>query len=102
MTDSTSAIPFEPFARFERLTPDKPPLYCESAADPTAVRHNPRNPVLTPSRDPDAGGRNGLLTPQVFAIDGDYYMLYTGLKDSAWDDVSPVQSGLAVTRSASG
>ena len=63
---------------------------------------NPHNPVLTPSKDPQAWDSNGLLTPQVFAIDGDYYMLYAGLKGSAWNDVSQVQSGLAIARPTSG
>ncbi|NKB71633.1 MAG: hypothetical protein GKR89_31550 [Candidatus Latescibacteria bacterium] len=51
---------------------------------------NPHNPILSPSPDREAWDCDGLLTPQVFAIDGAYYMLYAGLKGREW------QSGLAV------
>ena len=38
------------------------------------------------------------LTPQVFAMNGAYYMMYAGLKGNGWKRVSEVQSGLAVAR----
>ena len=53
---------------------------------------NPHNPIFTPSHDPDAWDCDGLLTPQVFPINGTYYMLYAGMKGREW------QSGLAVAR----
>ena len=59
---------------------------------------NPHNPIFTPADDPDAWDSNGLLTPQVFAMNGSYYMIYAGLKGSAWNDVSEVQTGLAVAK----
>ncbi len=57
---------------------------------------NPHNPIFTPSTDPDAWDCDGLLTPQVFAMNGTYYMIYAGLKGSGWNRVSAVQTGLAV------
>jgi len=59
---------------------------------------NPSNPIFTPSRDPKAWDSSGLLTPQVFQMNGGYYMIYAGLKGCAWNDVSEVQTGLAVAR----
>ncbi len=51
---------------------------------------NPHNPIFTPSTDPDAWDSNGLLTSQVFEVNGTYYMLYAGMKGREW------QSGLAI------
>jgi len=59
---------------------------------------NPHNPIFTPSNDPDAWDRDGLLTPQVFQMNGDYYMIYAGLRGQGWNGVSEVQTGLAVAR----
>jgi len=59
---------------------------------------NPHNPIFTPAADPQAWDSNGLLTPQVFAMNGTYYMIYAGLKGTGWNRVSAVQSGLAVAR----
>ena len=59
---------------------------------------NPHNPIFTPAADPQAWDSNGLLTPQVFAMNGAYYMIYAGLKGTGWNRVSAVQSGLAVAR----
>ena len=56
----------------------------------------PHNPIFTPSTDPDAWDCDGLLPPQVFAMNGTYYMIYAGLKGSGWNRVSAVQTGLAV------
>lgn len=53
---------------------------------------SPYNPIFTPSSAPDAWDCDGLLTPQVFEVNGVYYMLYAGLKGKEW------QSGLAVAR----
>jgi len=50
---------------------------------------NPHNPVFTPSADPDAWDCDGLLTPQVLRIGGDWYMVYAGLRGKEW------QTGLA-------
>jgi predicted GH43/DUF377 family glycosyl hydrolase len=50
---------------------------------------NPKNPIFNPSPDPDAWDSDGILTPQVFEIGDDYYMLYAGKKGKEW------QSGLA-------
>ena len=59
---------------------------------------NPHNPIFTPSPDPEAWDSDGLLTPQVFTINGVYYMIYAGLKGSGWNRVSAVQTGLAVAK----
>jgi hypothetical protein len=59
---------------------------------------NPSNPIFRPSTDRNAWDCDGLLTPQVFEMAGNYYMIYAGLKGSAWNDVSEVQTGLAVAR----
>ena len=61
---------------------------------------SPYNPILTPATDPDAWDCNGLLTPQVFAMNGTYYMIYAGLKGSAWNSVAEVQTGLAIAQPA--
>ena len=53
---------------------------------------NPHNPIFTPSGDPDAWECNGVLTPQIFEVNGTYYMLYAGLKGREW------QTRLAVAR----
>lgn len=57
---------------------------------------NPANPILTPSEDPDAWDSGGLLTPQVFAANGDYHMLYAGLKGKDWGRTAECGSGLAI------
>ena len=62
---------------------------------------NPHNPIFTPATDADAWDCDGLLTPQVFAIDGTYYMIYAGLRGSGWNRVSAVGTGLAVAKSKS-
>ena len=79
-------------------------------ADPTAVTHDQRNPILlpsadgfdnpifTPATDADAWDCDGLLTPQVFAINGTYHMIYAGLRGSGWNRVSAVGTGLAVAK----
>ena len=54
---------------------------------------NPYNPILEPSSDRDAWDCDGILTPQVFQVNGVYYMLYAGMKGDEW------QSGLAVAPS---
>ena len=59
---------------------------------------NPHNPIFTPSSDPEAWDSDGLLTPQVFTINGVYYMIYAGLKGSGWNRVSAVHTGLAVAK----
>ena len=59
---------------------------------------NPHNPIFTPSSDPQAWDSSGLLTPQVFVMNGAYYMIYAGLKGTGWNRVSEVQSGLAIAR----
>ena len=59
---------------------------------------NPHNPILTPATDADAWDRDGLLTPQVFAINGTYYMIYAGLRGSGWNRVSAVGTGLAIAK----
>ena len=50
---------------------------------------NPQNPILSPDRHSATWDRDGLLTPQVFHMDGYYYMLYAGKKGNEW------QTGLA-------
>lgn len=50
---------------------------------------NPHNPVFTPSADRSMWDCDGILTPQVFRVNGDCYMLYAGKKGQAW------QTGLA-------
>ena len=112
-------IPFAAFARFERLTAEKPLLYCAPSAwaaanhaivwtighvrthDFRTFEPNPHNPIFTPATDADAWDRDGLLTPQVFAINGTYYMIYAGLRGSGWNRVSAVGTGLAVAKSKS-
>ena len=59
---------------------------------------NPTNPILTPNEDPDAWDSGELLTPHVFEVNGDYYMLYAGLKGRGWGGDSECGSGLAVAR----
>jgi len=59
---------------------------------------NPGNPIFTPSPDRAAWDCDGLLTPQVFELDGAYYMIYAGLRGRGWNDESGVQTGLAVAR----
>jgi len=59
---------------------------------------NPHNPIFTPSIDSDAWDCDGLLTPQVFEMNGAYYMIYAGLKGIGWNHESEVQTGLAVAR----
>ncbi len=59
---------------------------------------NPYNPIFTPASDAEAWDSSGLLTPQVFAMNGEYYMIYAGLKGTGWNRMSEVQSGLAVAR----
>lgn len=53
---------------------------------------NPHNPIFAPADDPDAWDCDGILTPQVFEVNGTFWMLYAGLKGKEW------QSGLAVSR----
>ena len=53
---------------------------------------NPRNPIFTPSEDPDAWDCDGILTPQVFDVNGTYYLLYAGMKGKEW------QTGLALAQ----
>ncbi|MGD8239905.1 MAG: hypothetical protein PVH68_15215 [Armatimonadota bacterium] len=53
---------------------------------------NPRNPVFTPSPDPEAWDCDGILTPHVFEAGGFHYMLYAGKRGGEW------QTGLATTR----
>jgi predicted GH43/DUF377 family glycosyl hydrolase len=53
---------------------------------------SPYNPIFTPSSDPDAWDSDGILTPQVFEVNGVYHMLYAGMKGKEW------QTGLAVAR----
>ncbi|MBT3290099.1 MAG: hypothetical protein HN380_22335, partial [Victivallales bacterium] len=53
---------------------------------------NPFNPILDLSPDPEAWDCHGILTPQVFAVEGTYYMLYAGMNGKEW------QTGLAVAR----
>jgi len=48
------------------------------------------------SVDPDAWDCDGLLKPQVFAMNGTYDMIYADLKGSGWNRVSAMQTGLAV------
>ncbi len=50
---------------------------------------NPGNPVFTPSDNRQMWDCDGVLTPQVFQIGQDYYLLYAGKKGEEW------QSGLA-------
>ena len=52
---------------------------------------NPRNPIFTPSDDPDAWDCDGVLTPQVIEIGDAYYMVYAGMRGNEW------QTGLAAT-----
>ena len=59
---------------------------------------NPHNPIFKPASDPEAWDSSGLLTPQVFAMNGEHYMIYAGLKGTGWNRMSEVQSGLAVAR----
>ena len=51
---------------------------------------SPYNPIFSPSPDPDAWDCDGILTPQVFEVNGVYHMLYAGRKGKEW------QTGLAV------
>jgi hypothetical protein len=53
---------------------------------------NPYNPILKPSKDPDAFDCDGVLTPQVIEVGDSYYMVYAGKKGREW------QTGLAVAR----
>lgn len=53
---------------------------------------NPHNPIFEPAADPEAWDSDGLLTPQVFEVNGTFWMLYAGLKGREW------QSGFAVAR----
>jgi hypothetical protein len=53
---------------------------------------NPFNPILDLSPDPEAWDCHGILTPQVFEVEGTYYMLYAGMNGKEW------QTGLAVAR----
>ena len=46
----------------------------------------------TPCPYLDAWDCDGILTPQVFEVNGVYYMLYAGMKGKEW------QTGLAVAR----
>lgn len=50
---------------------------------------NPGNPVFTPSANNQMWDCDGVLTPQVFQIGEEYYLLYAGRKGNEW------QSGLA-------
>ena len=59
---------------------------------------NPHNPIFTPATDADAWDRDGLLTPQVFAMNGSFYMIYAGLRGSGWNRVSAVGTGLAIAK----
>ena len=59
---------------------------------------NPHNPIFTPATNADAWDCDGLLTPQVFAINETYYMIYAGLRGSGWNRVSAVGTGLAVAK----
>ncbi|MBT4818379.1 MAG: hypothetical protein HN742_09475 [Lentisphaerae bacterium] len=59
---------------------------------------NPANPVFTPSEDPDAWDCDGLLTSQVFNVNGSWYMLYAGLKGRNWQEGLIWQSGLAIAQ----
>ncbi|MDP7130131.1 MAG: hypothetical protein QF437_06565 [Planctomycetota bacterium] len=59
---------------------------------------NPANPIFAPNEDPEAWDSGELLTPQVFELNGDYYMLYAGLKGRGWGGDSECGSGLAVAR----
>ena len=56
---------------------------------------NPHNPIFTPSSDPQAWDSSGLLTPQVFVMNGAYYMIYAGLRNGLEPRIR-VQSGLAM------
>ncbi len=59
---------------------------------------NPANPILTPSGDPDAWDSGGLLTPQVFEVNGAYYMLYAGMRGNDWGHTAECGSGLAIAQ----
>ena len=62
---------------------------------------NPYNPIFSPAEDPDAWDSGGLLTPQVFEVNGAYHMLYAGTKAGAGRGATEWYSGLAVTRGMS-
>ena len=127
-----ASIPFTAFARFKRLTAEKPLLYCEPpewaaashaivvgdtvhylwakkggdnswvhmhssapVADPTAVTHDQRNPILLPSA---AGFDNhGVEYPFPFwnPADQRYYAYYLGTQGK--DKPRRKQTGLLVT-----
>jgi hypothetical protein len=53
---------------------------------------SPYNPIFIASRNPDAWDCDGILTPQIFEVNGVYHMLYAGMKGREW------QTGLAVAR----
>ena len=125
-------IPFAAFARFERLTAEKPLLYCEPpawaaashaivvgdtvhylwakkggdgswvhmhssapVADPTAVTHDQRNPILLPSAD--GFDNHGVEYPFPFwnPADQRYYAYYLGTQGK--DKPRRKQTGLLVS-----
>jgi len=78
-------------------------------SDPATIKHDPRNPVLLPSKegfdnftieypfpfwnpaDRKTWDCDGILTPHIFEAGDFYYMLYAGKKGKEW------QTGLAKT-----
>ena len=125
-------IPFTAFARFERLTAEKPLLYCAPpawaaashaivvddtvhylwakkggdgswvhmhssapVADPTAVTHDQRNPILLPSAD--GFDNHGVEYPFPFwnPADQRYYAYYLGTQGK--DKPRRKQTGLLVS-----
>ena len=80
MTDS-SPIPFETFGNFERV-PNASPLFSCAPPDWAAAAHA----IVVDD------------TVHYFEVNGDYYMLYAGLKGRGWGGDSECGSGLAVAR----
>ncbi len=57
---------------------------------------NPNNPIFVPAPDVGRWDADGLLTPQVFWLNGDLYMIYAGLRGHGWGKTAEVNTGLAV------
>jgi len=57
---------------------------------------NPNNPIFVPSVGSGNWDSDGLLTPQVFWLNGELYMIYAGLRGYNWGKTSEVSTGLAI------